>query len=52
MYQIQSNLNLINAGGYDEQIGNIYYIENGKDYIDVNGMLNEEIVGDNEEIFL
>ena len=52
MYQIQSNLNWINAGGYDEQIGNIYYIENGKDYIDGNGMLNEEMVGNNEELFL
>lgn len=37
---------------WDEQIGDIFYIENGEDYYDENGVLNKELFKDNEDLFI
>lgn len=37
---------------WDEQIGDIFYVENGEDYYDENGVLNKELFKDNEDLFI
>lgn len=37
---------------WDEQIGDIFYIENGEDYYDENGVLNKDLFRDNEDLFI
>ena len=36
----------------DEQIGDIYYIENGEKYFDENGVLNRKILENEADLFL
>ena len=36
----------------DEQIGDIYYIENGEDYFDENGILKRERFRDDTDLFI
>lgn len=36
----------------DEQIGDIYYIENGEKYFDENGVLNRKILENETDLFL
>ena len=49
MYQVQPNLLWVKDY---EQIGNIYYINNGEDYIDEYGVIKSDMIKDNEELFL
>ena len=49
MYQIQPDLLWVKDY---EQIGNIYYINNGEDYIDEYGVIKSDMIKDNEELFL
>lgn len=37
---------------WNEQIGDIFYVENGEDYYDENGVLNKELFKDNEDLFI
>ena len=37
---------------WDEQIGDIFYVENGEDYYDENGVLNKDLFKDNEDLFI
>ena len=37
---------------WDEQIGDIFYVENGEDYYDENGALNKDLFRDNEDLFI
>lgn len=36
----------------DEQIGDLYYIENGEEYFDENGILRKELFDENTDLFL
>ena len=51
MYQVRPNLQWVKCGDY-EQIGDIYYIDNGQDYLDEYGMIDLDLIEDNEELFL
>ena len=49
--QVRPNLQWVKCGDY-EQIGDIYYIDNGQDYLDEYGMIDLDLIEDNEELFL
>ena len=41
-----------NQFDFKEQVGDIYYIENGEKYFDENGVLNRKILENETDLFL
>ena len=59
LYNIRSEMNLFiyQLGSQErvsenEQIGDIYYIEDGESYFDENGVLQKELFSSNEDLFI
>ena len=59
LYNIRSEMNLFiyQLGSQarvseNEQIGDIYYIEDGESYFDENGVLQKELFSGNEDLFI